>query len=216
MARTANPRTRDSLMEAAFTLVRRQGLSATSVDEICAAAGVSKGAFFHHFRSKDELAAAAAHHWSAVTGAFFEAAPYHQPDDPLDRVLAYIDLRREMMAGDIAEFTCFAGTMAQEAWATSPAVQAAAWDSMSGHAEALVADIEAAKVSRGIGEAVNAQSLALHMVAVVQGAFILAKASGDPETGRETVSHLKTYVEMLFEQARPAQTIAATDLQPAD
>ena len=58
MARTANPKTRDSLMEAAFGLVRRQGLAATRVDEICAAAGVSKGAFFHHFRSKDELAAA--------------------------------------------------------------------------------------------------------------------------------------------------------------
>jgi TetR/AcrR family transcriptional regulator, transcriptional repressor for nem operon len=43
-------------MEAAFTLVRRKGLSATSVDDICAAAGVSKGAFFHHFKSKDALA----------------------------------------------------------------------------------------------------------------------------------------------------------------
>lgn len=43
MARTANPETRDSLMEAAFGLVRRMGLAATRVDEICAAAGVSKG-----------------------------------------------------------------------------------------------------------------------------------------------------------------------------
>ena len=43
MARTANPKTRDSLMEAAFGLVRRQGLAANRVDEICAAAGVSKG-----------------------------------------------------------------------------------------------------------------------------------------------------------------------------
>lgn len=198
MARTANPKTRESLMEAAFQLVRRQGLSATSVDEICAAAGVSKGAFFHYFKSKDELAAAAAHHWSAVTGAFFEAAPYHQPGDPLERLLAYIELRRDMMAGDIAEFTCFAGTMAQEAWATSPAVRAATWDSMAGHAEALVADIEAAKAARGIGDSVNAESLALHIVAVTQGAFILVKASGEAETGRETLRHLKTYVEMLF------------------
>ena len=51
MAGTANPKTRDSLMEAAFGLVRRQGLAATRVDEICAAADMSKGAFFHHFRS---------------------------------------------------------------------------------------------------------------------------------------------------------------------
>jgi TetR/AcrR family transcriptional repressor of nem operon len=198
MARTPKPDTRNALMEAAFGLVRRQGLAATSVDEICAAAGVSKGAFFHHFKSKDELAAAAAYHWSVVTEPFFAGAPYHQPEDPLERLLGYIDLRAEMMSGEIAEFTCVAGTMVQEAWATSPAVRAGAWDSMTRHAEALVPDIEAAKLARGIGDQVDAQSLARHTAAVVQGAFILAKASGDPATGAETVHHLRRYVELLF------------------
>ena len=202
MARTARPDTRNALMEAAFGLVRRQGLAATSVDEICAAAGVSKGAFFHHFKSKDELAATAAYHWSAVTEPFFAGAPYHQPEDPLERLLGYIDLRAEMMRGEIAEFTCFVGTMAQEAWATSPAVCTGAWDSMSRHAEALVPDIEAAKAARGIGDQVDARSLARHTVAVVQGAFILAKASGDPATGAETVRHLRRYVELLFADTR--------------
>jgi TetR/AcrR family transcriptional regulator, transcriptional repressor for nem operon len=178
-------------MEAAFGLVRRQGLAATSVDEICAAAGVSKGAFFHHFKSKDELAA---------------AAPYHTPDDPLARVLGYIDLRGEMMAGEIAEFTCFAGTMVQEAWATSPAVRAAAWDSMSRHADALVADIEAAKVSHGVD--LDARGLALHMVAVVQGAFILAKASGDASVGAASTAHLRRFVELLFASTPQARTAA--------
>jgi len=190
------PDTRNALMEAAFGLVRRQGLAATSVDQICAAAGVSKGAFFHHFKSKDELAAETAYHWSAVTEPFFEAAPYHAPEDPLERVLGYIDLRRAMMAGEIAEFTCVAGTMVQEAWATSPAVRCAAWDSMSRHADALVADIEAAKAARGVE--LDARGLALHMVAVVQGAFILAKASGDPGIGAESAAHLRRYVEQLF------------------
>ena len=45
-------------------LVRRQGYAATSVDEICAAAGVSKGAFFHHFASKEALGIAAAEQWT--------------------------------------------------------------------------------------------------------------------------------------------------------
>lgn len=197
-ARRAPDETRGSLMSAAFGLVRRRGLAATSVDDICAAAGVSKGAFFHHFRSKDDLAAAAAYHWSAVTEPFFAAAAYHAPADPLDRVLGYIDLRRDMMAGEIAEFTCFVGTMVQEAWVTSPAVQAGAWDSMSRHADALVADIEAAKLSRGLGDELNARSLALHMVAAVQGAFILAKASGDAAVGAESAAHLRRYVAQLF------------------
>lgn len=202
MARTANPKTRDSLMEAAFGLVRRQGLAATSVDEICAAAGVSKGAFFHYFKSKEELAAAAAGHWSAMTEGFFETAPYHLPEDPLERLLGYIDCRREMMEGDIAEFTCFAGTMAQEAWATSPAVAAATWDSMRRHGEKLVPDIEAAMAARGSSGGWSAQSLALHIVAVTQGAFILAKASGDPAQARESLDHLRRYVLLMFATGR--------------
>ncbi|AXE66532.1 TetR family transcriptional regulator [Hyphomonas sp. CACIAM 19H1] len=205
MARKANPQTRDNLMEAAFGLVRRQGLSATSVDEICAAAGVSKGAFFHHFKSKEELAAAAAEHWSAVTEAFFETAPYHQPADPLARLLGYIDFRREMMSGEIAEFTCFVGTMAQEAWATSPPVAAATWDSMRRHGERLVPDIEAAMAAHGLSGGAaggwSAQSLAQHIVAVTQGAFILAKASGDAGPARESLDHLRRYICQLFEPA---------------
>lgn len=207
MARKANPQTRDNLMEAAFGLVRQKGLSATSVDEICAAAGVSKGAFFHHFASKEELAVAAAHHWSAVTEGFFETAPYHAPQDPLERLLGYIDLRREMMDGPIAEFTCFVGTMAQEAWMTSPPVAAATWDSMRRHGEKLVPDIEAAMAARRIAGAWSAEGLAQHIVAVTQGAFILAKASGDAAPARESLDHLRRYVALLF--AAPAQNPAS-------
>lgn len=198
MARKANPQTRDNLMEAAFVLVRQKGLSATSVDEICAAAGVSKGAFFHHFKSKDELAAAAANHWSDVTEAFFETAPYHAPQDPLDRVLGYIAFRREMMAGEIADFTCFVGTMAQEAWMSSPPIAAATWDSMSRHADRLVPDIEAAMAQHAPAGDRDARSLALHIVAVTQGAFILAKASGDAAVAQDSLDHLKRYIETLF------------------
>jgi len=196
--------TKLALMQAAFGLVRTKGLAATSVDDICAAAGASKGAFFHHFKSKDELAAEAAYHWSAVTEPFFAAADYHAPADPLDRLLGYIDLRAGMTEGEIAEFTCFVGTMAQEAWATSTAVQAAAWDSMSRHADALVPDIEAARLARGVVAEWTARSLALHIVAVTQGAFILAKASGDRTLAKNSLMHLRRYVAALFGRAPKA------------
>lgn len=207
MARTANPETRDRLMEAAFGLIRQQGLAATSVDEICKAAGVSKGAFFHYFKSKEHLAAEAADHWSATTGALFETAPYHDAEDPLDRVIGYVDFRWQMIAGELADFTCFVGTMVQEAYGTSPAIQAACWNSISGHADKLVDDIDAAIARHGIAAGWSARSLALHTQAVLQGAFILAKASGDPGVARETIEHLKRYIETLFgrsPEARPA------------
>lgn len=46
---------REELMDAAQTLFVAKGVAATSIDEIVAAAGVSKGGFYHHFASKDAL-----------------------------------------------------------------------------------------------------------------------------------------------------------------
>ena len=60
---------KQKLLDAAFALIRERGFSATTVDALCERAGVTKGAFFHHFKSKDELGVAAAEHSSAVTGA---------------------------------------------------------------------------------------------------------------------------------------------------
>src|SRR5450631_3207710 len=116
---------RTRLLDAALRVIRAKGYSATSVDELCAAAGVTKGAFFHHFRSKEALAVAAAGHWSAMTGALFAAAPYHHFADPLDRVLGYIDFRASLLEGPIQNFTCLVGTMVQEVFGTSEAIRTA-------------------------------------------------------------------------------------------
>ncbi len=69
MARKQNPSTRSNLLDAALGVIRTKGYAATSVDDICARASLSKGAFFHHFSSKEDLAVAAANYWSETTGA---------------------------------------------------------------------------------------------------------------------------------------------------
>ncbi len=195
------PDARTKLLNAAIEVVRKQGYAATSVDELCKKAGVTKGAFFHHFESKDALAVAAANHWSDTTGALFAQASYHAPEDPLDRVLAYIDFRRALLKGKPAEFTCFAGTTVQETFATSDDIRAACKASIYGHAETLVADISEAMRRHKVKGDWTAQSLALHTQAVLQGAFILAKASGSATIAVESANHLRRYIELLFNRS---------------
>ncbi len=189
---------RGKLLDAAFSVIREKGYHATSVEELCAQAGVTKGAFFHHFKSKDALGVAAAHHWSEITGAFFETAPYHELSDPLERVLGYLDFRKSMIKGGIAEFSCLVGTMVQEVYDTSPDIRQACEASISMHAAKVESDIADAMKLYRVREPWTAEGLALHTQAVLQGAFILAKAKGSATVVEASIDHLRRYVELLF------------------
>jgi TetR/AcrR family transcriptional regulator, transcriptional repressor for nem operon len=206
----AAPDARTRLLGAALQLIRGQGYNATTVDDICAAAGVTKGSFFHHFKTKDELALGAVAHWNAVTGALFAQAPYQQPSDPRARLLAYIDFRAQLLQGEPAEFTCLLGTMVQETFATHPALREACAQGIRAHAQTLVDTVAQAKARYAPRADWSPESLALYTQAALQGAFVLAKAQGGAATAAQCVRHLKRYVELLLpRRPRPARPRAA-------
>ena len=193
---------RSKLLDAAVAIIRQKGYAATSVDELCARAGVTKGAFFHHFPSKDSLAVAVTNHWSELSDALFAAAPYHRFDDPLDRVLGYLDFRKAILRGDVAEFTCLAGTLLQETYRTHPDIRHACDACIGSHAAKVESDIADAMKLYHLRAPWTAESLALHMQAVLQGAFILAKAKGNAAVVEASIGHLRSYLELLFRRPR--------------
>ena len=203
---------RERLIDAAVSLFRLRGYCATSVDDLCGRAGVTKGAFFHHFKSKEALAVAAADHFTQVSASLFEAADYRTHEDPLDRILNYLDLRKAMVVGALPDISCLAGTMLQETYASHPSIARACEASICGHAETLEADIAAAMARHRVGGDWTAQSLALHIQAVQQGGFILAKAKGGSAVAAESIDHLKRYIGFLFGRLRPER--AATRAAP--
>jgi TetR/AcrR family transcriptional repressor of nem operon len=186
------------LLDAALKVIRTKGYAATRLEDVCAEAGVTKGSFFHHFSGKEDLAVAAAAHWSATTGAVFQQAPYQVHADPLVRLLAYVDFRKALLRGEPAEFTCLAGTMVQEAFETSPAIREACDGAITGHAAEVARDIAEAKARYAPDAAWTPEGLALHTQAVIQGAFILAKARHDAQVAADSLDHLRRYLELLF------------------
>ena len=149
-SRGSSESARDKLLDAAVTLIRRNGFAATSVDQLCAAAGLTKGGFFHHFASKEALGVAAAGHWLEITTPLFAEADYHGAPDALARVLGYLDLRETLIEGGTDAFTCLAGTLAQEVHQSHPAIARAAEAAIAGHARTLEADIAEALVDQGV------------------------------------------------------------------
>jgi len=192
---------RARLLEAARSLVRHRGFAATSVDELCAAAGVTKGAFFHHFPSKEALGVALIDDWTATTGVLFASHPYNSLPDPLDRVFGYLDLRREILGQPIPEFSCVAGTTVQEAYETSIPIRMAAERSLRSGFDHVRAHLAAALAAHPVA-GVTAESLARQFQIAVQGGIVLAKALDDPAPAREAFDHLERYLRLLFD--RPA------------
>ena len=189
-----------------MNVTRKQGYAVTTVDRLRQEAGVTKGAFFHHFRCKEDLGVAAADHWYASTGRLFASAAYLALDNPLDRILAYIEFRKALISGAVPQFTCLVGTMVQETYESNPAIRDACHRSIVGHARTLENNRSAAAEQQGATLPSSAEPLALHTQAVLQGAYVLAKAGNDPSTVRNSLDHLSTYIQLLFR--RPSQELS--------
>jgi TetR/AcrR family transcriptional repressor of nem operon len=201
---TSDPQheSKTKLLDAALHVIRAKGYAATTVDDICHQAGVTKGSFFHHFKSKDELALGAAAYWGTMTNGLFAAAPYHNLRDPLDRLLGYVDFRGAILNGDLPDYTCLLGTLVQETYATHPDIRAACDQVLSSHIAVLTRDIEAAKRLYAPKATWSADSVGYFIQAVLQGSFIFAKAKQGPEVVRDNLEHVRRYLGVLFSQPR--------------
>lgn len=197
--------TRNRLIEAAIRVIREKGYVATTVDDLCAAAGVSKGAFFHHFADKQALALGAAEEFAARADGLMESPLVRDPPTPRERLLGYLALRRALLVGDLPDVTCLFGTMVQEVWDTHPAIRDACALGIGSHAGRLVADIAAAKARHAPDADWTPESLALHTQVVIQGAFVLAKAAGDTAVAIDSLTHLERYLRLVLPPLGPEE-----------
>jgi TetR/AcrR family transcriptional repressor of nem operon len=198
--RTARPDslTKQKLLSAAQELMLSKGYTATSVDEICEAAGLTKGSFFHYFDGKEHLGRVVAERFSAARRQMDQSAPFHRAKDPLDRVYGrvdfFIDLARRRQVGK----GCLLGTFVQELSETHPSIRAVCANCFDETAQSFKNDLDEAKAKYAPRARWSTQSLAEHLTAVVQGALILVKAKQDPTVLAESLGHFREYLKCLF------------------
>jgi TetR/AcrR family transcriptional regulator, transcriptional repressor for nem operon len=195
MAKKDAENSREKVVQAGIELIRRNGYVATTVDEICAEAGVTKGAFFHHFASKEALAEACLGAWTESFAAMIDAAPFQSIGDPVEKLVGCMDFFIGMFGNPQVVKSCLAGTVVQEVSESHPVLRARAQACFAAGEQRFRELLDAVCGARDLN--LDTASIAKLWVATIQGSFLLAKASRDDAVVATSLGHVKRYIQAL-------------------
>ncbi len=187
---------RKKLLEAAEDLILARGLSAATVDQICRLAGVTKGAFYHHFKSKDALALAVLdYYFQRVAAAFTVDAVLASPRERLD---ALLDRAEEVAAGPILRRGCLMAVLALEVAESDDRLRVAVaerFDQLGFGVETVLRQVLREQGRAPAAARAEASAMAQQFLVSLEGGITLAKAHRDPNRVVEAVRFYRRSLE---------------------
>lgn len=179
--------------------MRSRGFNATTVDDVCAAAGVTKGGFFHYFKSKEDLATAAVIRFHELKARESSDAPFRRLADPLERVFGRLDFAKESWGGNRGLTKgCLVGMLAQELSFTNPELRNVCEERFAQVGKDFEADLTEAKALHVPRAAFEPKTLAMLYVSIVQGSLMLAKAAESNRVLIDNIEQFRGYLQTLF------------------
>ncbi len=195
--RQENPATREKLLETAQHLMLAKGYTATSVEEICEAADLTKGSFFHYFPSKEDLGKAVLDRYMKTMFQDAHNAPFFKKSDPLQRLYGYIDYMIELSKDPTRRSGCLLGNFAQVLTDTHPEIRTQCAAHFKFWADMLKQELDAAKAVYKV-KGLDTGTLADHFIALFEGSLILAKTRQDLDVVANSLFHFKNYLKSIF------------------
>lgn len=194
--------TRERILDGAERLVLEHGLAATSVDAILAESETTKGAFFHHFPTKNHLARALVERYAANDVAFLEeflGRAEAASDDPAVQVVEFLRLFEEAADEMVSQQpSCLYVSYIFEKQLFEDGTNDVIADAVLAWRERLAAKLREAADRHPPRELVDLDALADHVFATFEGAFMLTRAMADPELMRRQLELVRRYVALLF------------------
>lgn len=203
--------TRTKILDAAQGIVLKRGFAATSVDAIQEAAGISRGTFFYHFGSKDDLARELIGRYATADHAMVEklkARAEKLATDPLQRLLVFLALHEELFEEAAAgEVGCLFASYTYEAGLFDAETHALIEGSVEHWRRVVSAWLLAAAERHEPPRPVDADLWADLTYGVLQGAFILSRVRRDSGLMARHVHELRRMVELLFQPAPASEAV---------
>lgn len=193
--------TRQRLLDVAERLMTDQGYSATSVDQVIAEAGSSKGAFFHHFSSKTDLAVQLVHRYVAADLAHLDAGltATAELSDPTARVVAFLRYYEDAADDLMAEQTgCLYATVLAEQNFTGSEINDQVAKATRIWRDAVADLLRPALAARRPGAGIDVEALADHLYTTFEGGFILCRTYADRSAMRAQLRIHRQLIEVLL------------------
>lgn len=201
--------TRERILELAHELILKQGYAATSLEQILERAGVTKGAFFHHFKSKDELARALVDRYLADEQQVFEETLRRAEkltSDPLQQVLVGLALLEEMFAAlDAPHPGCLIAAFLYQNQLMTPETTAKSRKAFLVWRRHIADKLSAAARLHPPRIAVDYDSIGDLLNTIVEGTFVISKLFDDQKMMVRQLRQLRTYIELAFAVEQPAR-----------
>lgn len=199
---TKGERTREKMLATAEALVLEKGFAATSLDDILHATGTSKGAFFHHFKGKAELAEALVERYRHNHAKLFDrllAEADAKHDDPLDatvhllkRFEDFVEAQSRLLPG------CVFAAATHEAGQFDAALRDRIADNLKRWAALYEGKFGAVLACYEPKIPISAKELAEMIVAIIEGGLILSRSYGDAHLLARQSRQFRNYLNLLF------------------
>lgn len=194
--------TRERLMDAAEERFLVHGYGGTSVDAILEGTGLTKGAFFHHFGSKHDLALSLIERHAAGERAQLAAhiaRSEHLSRDPLQQLLILVGLYEEEMAALTEPYPgCLFASYSYQAGLFDDEIRAIVRSAFEDSRAALASKVEAAMAQQPPRLEVAATELVELLLSILEGSFILSRTMVDPGLVARQLRQYRNYLELLF------------------
>jgi TetR/AcrR family transcriptional repressor of nem operon len=202
MARSGKA-TRERILDATQDLFFQHGFAATSIDSLLERTGLTKGAFFYHFKSKSELGQALVRRYAARDLDVLETAMQRAEklsDDALQQLLIFVGLLKEPFENltEPPPGCLFAAYLYQPREFT-PELAEVAKETLLAWRQRLVEKLERVAEQTGAASSIDTSSVADQLLVVLEGSYVLAKGFGDAQIPLRQLEHYRQYLRLLFD-----------------
>jgi AcrR family transcriptional regulator len=189
--------TRLTILQKAFELIYVKGYQTTSIDDIIATTQVTKGAFYYHFKTKDEMGLAIINEIMkpTLTSSFIE--PFQNDQNPLDaiyNVMYNLLMKNEFLK---VEYGCPASNFTQEMTPWNADFNKALNDLTEQWTKVMTASIEKGKKNGSVRNDVNAKQVTIFVMSGYWGIRNFGKLENSKKIYQPYLQQLKNYLNTL-------------------